>query len=146
MDIVDTATRSRIMASVTGKDTSPELSVRRASHALGYRFRLHRRDLPGKPDLVFPRYKSVIFVHGCFWHMHPGCRKGTIPTSNRDFWTAKLHRNVERDGQNAEVLRDCGWRVLVIWECEARDPVRVRELIARFLSSPGQYVPAVNAR
>ena len=133
MDTVDTKTRSRIMRSVRSKNTYPELAVRRAAHAMGYRFRLHRRDLPGQPDLVFPRHKSVIFINGCFWHAHKGCPKGTVPATNREFWMTKLERNSERDRKNQEALADIGWRVLVIWECETRDPRKIRDLIRGFL-------------
>lgn len=121
MDIVDPATRSRMMSSIRGKDTRPELVVRRLAHALGYRFRLHRRDLPGRPDLVFPGRRKVVLVHGCYWHRHEGCRFATIPSSNRDFWLAKFARNVERDADVLERLLGQGWDPLVVWECETRD-------------------------
>src|SRR5687768_16771374 len=97
MDVVDRATRSRMMAAISGRNTVPELSVRRALHAAGLRFRLHRRDLPGSPDLVLARFKAVVFVHGCFWHRHRGCRFATTPRSNASFWSQKFEANVERD-------------------------------------------------
>lgn len=121
MDIVEPATRSRMMSGIRSKDTGPELVVRRMAHALGYRFRLHRRDLPGRPDLVFPGRRKVVFVHGCYWHRHPGCRFATTPSSNRDFWLAKFARNVERDAEVLERLCGQGWDPLVVWECETRD-------------------------
>lgn len=121
MDIVDPATRSRMMSAVRGRDTLPELIVRRMAHALGYRFRLYRRDLPGRPDLVFPARRKIVFVHGCYWHRHEGCRFATTPSSNRDFWEAKFTRNVARDAEVLDRLRAQGWDPLVVWECETRD-------------------------
>lgn len=106
------------MQSVSSKDTGPELIVRSAAHRLGLRFRLHRKDLPGKPDLVFPRYRIALFVHGCFWHRHKGCRKASMPKSNRAFWSLKFDRNISRDRKNVLDLRRLGWRVVVIWQCE----------------------------
>ena len=105
------------MARVGRADTGPELAVRRLLHGLGYRFRLHRRDLPGTPDLVLPRYGAVVFVHGCFWHGHE-CRRGRPPASNQDYWVPKLARNVERDSEVRRALEGMGWRVLTVWECE----------------------------
>lgn len=116
-DIVDKATRSRMMSSIKGKDTKPELAVRRLLHAAGFRYRLHRRDLPGKPDLVLPKYNLVIFVHGCFWHQHQGCHYAYTPASNSEKWAAKLEGNRQRDQVQQQQLLDMGWRVLVIWEC-----------------------------
>lgn len=118
MDIVDKKTRSRMMGLIRGKDTKPELRVRRLAHALGYRFRLHCKKLPGTPDLVFPGRKAVILVHGCFWHRHPGCSSCTNPGSNVEFWADKFVRNIERDQLVCRELRAKGWRVLVVWECE----------------------------
>jgi DNA mismatch endonuclease (patch repair protein) len=108
------------MRAVRSKDTRPELGVRRLLHRLGYRFRLHRRDLPGSPDLTFPKYRTVIFVHGCFWHQHPGCRKALPPKSRVAFWQAKFDRNVARDRAYQARLQEAGWRVEIIWECETR--------------------------
>ncbi|MEO1039651.1 MAG: DNA mismatch endonuclease Vsr [Pseudomonadota bacterium] len=127
--------RSRLMSRVRSKDTSPELRVRRIAHALGYRFRLHRRDLPGKPDLVFPRLKKTVFVHGCFWHRHPGCRKATMPKSRTEFWQEKFDRNVARDERALEELKVLGWRVLVIWECETKSDDALRQRLAEFLAA-----------
>ena len=127
-DIVDKATRSRMMAGIRGRDTKPELRVRHFLHRRGLRFRLHRADLPGRPDLVFPKYRTVVFVHGCFWHQHPGCRYAYMPRANRKFWQAKLGGNAERDRRQAEELRRSGWRVLTVWECEVADPITLRGL------------------
>lgn len=122
------------MSRIRGKDTRPELRVRSALHRLGYRFRLNRRDLPGKPDIVLPRYQTVIFVHGCFWHRHPGCRFAYTPKSRVEFWQAKFQRNVERHREVEEELTTLGWRVLVIWECETDSDTglfdRLTELLA----------------
>ncbi|ACL61787.1 very short patch repair endonuclease [Methylobacterium nodulans] len=134
--------RSRLMAAVKGKNTTPELKVRKLAHSLGFRFRLHRRDLPGMPDLVFPTRRKVVFVHGCFWHRHPGCRKASTPSSHGDFWQAKFSRNVDRDARNERQLRDAGWDVLVIWECETRDAAAVAERLTAFLGPPGRAKPA----
>jgi DNA mismatch endonuclease (patch repair protein) len=110
--------RSANMRQIKGKDTSPELVVRRAVHKLGFRYRIHRRDLPGKPDLVFGPRRKVIFVHGCFWHQRAGCRAGRKPQDNRGYWMPKLSRNVERDAKHIAELEASGWKVLVLWECE----------------------------
>lgn len=120
------------MRAVGRKDTRPEMIVRRLAHSLGYRFRLHRRDLPGKPDLVFAGRRKVIFVHGCFWHGH-GCRRGARPGTNVEFWNAKLAKNVERDRVQVEALREVGWEPLVIWECETKDAKRLAGELRRFL-------------
>ncbi|NVZ36143.1 DNA mismatch endonuclease Vsr [Pseudomonas sp. A4002] len=117
IDIVDGVTRSRMMAGILGRNTKPELIVRRYLHACGYRYRLHRKDLPGKPDLVFSKYKLVIFVHGCFWHRHANCVYATSPGSRRDFWEEKLNGNVSRDQKQISLLNAKGWRVVVVWEC-----------------------------
>lgn len=114
-------TRSEIMQSVRIRDTGPELAVRQLLHHLGLRFRLHRKDLPGTPDVVLPKYRTVLFIHGCFWHRHPECRFSTSPKSNEAFWEAKFAANVERDARKARELDALGWRVLVVWGCETRD-------------------------
>lgn len=119
-DIVDPSTRSKIMASICGKNTKPELRVRRGLHQLGMRFRLHRRDLPGCPDLVFPKHRAVLFVHGCFWHRHNSCRLAYTPSSNSEKWGEKFTANVERDRAQVTRLMEDGWRVFVIWECATR--------------------------
>ena len=117
--------RSEIMSRIRGRDTAPEIVVRKIIHALGFRFRLQRRDLPGTPDVVLPRHRTAIFVHGCFWHRHPGCSRATTPKTNGDFWHAKFDRNVERDRAAVQALQAVGWRVEVVWECETRDRSRL---------------------
>lgn len=125
--------RSRIMRAVKGADTTPELAVRRLVHGMGFRFRLHRKDLPGKPDLTFPRLRKVIFVHGCFWHGHDCARGARVPVQNRDYWTRKVARNVERDRDAQAALQRLGWKSLVVWECEIKDQDRLRRALRRFL-------------
>ncbi|MGH1448805.1 MAG: very short patch repair endonuclease [Pseudomonadaceae bacterium] len=120
MDIVDQPTRSRMMAGIKGKDTKPEMAVRRYLHACGYRFRLHRKDLPGKPDIVLAKLKTCIFVHGCFWHRHIGCRYATTPKTRQNFWSEKFRATVARDLRAVQALEDAGWRVLIVWECEIK--------------------------
>jgi DNA mismatch endonuclease (patch repair protein) len=120
-DRIDAERRSANMRRIGQKDTAPEIAVRRAAHSLGLRFRLHRRDLPGRPDLVLPRYKMAVFVHGCFWHRHPECSNCTMPKTRVEFWRDKFAANVERDQRVSENLRKLGWRVEVIWECETLD-------------------------
>lgn len=119
-DVVSPAVRSRMMSGIKGRNTLPEVRVRQLLHRLGYRFRLHRKDLPGSPDLVLPKHKLAVFVHGCFWHMHAGCRFSKVPQTRADFWLAKLDSNRERDRTAILALREQGWRVLVIWECLLR--------------------------
>jgi DNA mismatch endonuclease (patch repair protein) len=121
------------MARIRGRDTGPEMVVRRLAHGLGYRYRLHGAKLPGKPDLVFPSRRKVIFVHGCFWHRHPGCRRATTPTSNREFWQSKLQRNVERDAAQVAALEARGWSTLTIWQCETRESTLLEWMIRSFL-------------
>lgn len=121
VDVVDPATRSRMMSGIRGKNTKPEILVRKFLHARGLRFRLHVKDLPGKPDLVFPKHRTVVFVHGCFWHHHAGCKYATTPSNRADFWKNKLSENVVRDQYQVAALNGLGWRVLVVWECELRD-------------------------
>ncbi|MCY0148828.1 DNA mismatch endonuclease Vsr [Hoeflea sp. G2-23] len=116
-DVFTKAKRSDIMSRIAGKNTKPELSVRSALHCAGYRFRLHRKDLPGKPDLILPKHRVAVFVHGCFWHGHC-CKRGKRPTTNEAFWTEKLDRNLKRDETNVEALEKLGWTVWIIWECE----------------------------
>jgi DNA mismatch endonuclease, patch repair protein len=135
-DSLSPSRRSRNMAAIRSSGMKPELIVRSLAHRLGYRFRLHAKDLPGKPDLVFRPRKKVIFVHGCFWHQHQkaSCKDGRAPKSNLGYWAPKLARNVNRDARNAEVLKALGWRALVIWECEAlKPPPALGRRIARFL-------------
>ena len=127
--------RSANMARIRSKDTKPEVAVRQLAHALGYRFRLHRKDLPGKPDLVFPSRKAVIFVHGCFWHQHElaACLDGRRPKSNNSYWEAKLDRNIARDSLAQAELTKSGWRALVVWECETKNKERLQETLMAFL-------------
>jgi|SRR5215218_3078618 len=138
-DVVDPATRSRMMAGIQGKNTAPEIIVRRGLHARGFRFRLHDRTLPGRPDLVFPKYRAVIEVNGCFWHGH-GCHLFKWPSSRKEFWSNKILSNVARDERNMNSLQQSGWRVLVIWECAIKGPMRhtsdaVVEAAAKWLIS-----------
>lgn len=120
MDIFDSETRSRVMASVRQRDTGPELALRSALHRMGLRFRVCRRDLPGQPDIVFPRQRLAVQVRGCFWHHHDGCRAGRMPASRVDYWRPKLEGNVRRDAEKDAALVALGWRLLVVWECELR--------------------------
>ncbi len=120
MDKITKEKRSWNMSRVRSKNTKPELLVRSSLHKMGYRFRLHVKRLPGNPDVVLPKYKAVIFVHGCFWHQHTGCKKATHPKQNLDFWKEKLARNIERDKQVDKELKHLGWNVLTIWECEIK--------------------------
>ena len=120
-DVHDKATRSRNMSAIKGKDTKPEVWLRKELFSRGFRYRLHRKDLPGKPDIVLPRFKTVIFVNGCFWHGHEGCRYFKIPSSNTDFWREKLERNKARDQKNYGRLRSEGWRVVTVWECQIKE-------------------------
>ena len=132
MDTRTPEKRSAIMAAVRSKDTGPEVTVRRLAFRLGYRFRLHGAQLPGRPDLVFPSRRRVIFVHGCFWHGH-GCVKGRLPKSRLGYWSPKIDANRQRDARNLRDLRVTGWRILVIWQCELRDPSRLSRKVSRFL-------------
>jgi len=134
-DVVDSATRSRMMSGIRGKDTAPELGVRKFIHSKGYRFKLHRKDLPGSPDLTLNKYRLVIFVHGCFWHRHPGCFYATSPATRRDFWQNKLTRNAQRDEEQRLLLADLGWRVLVVWECGIKHDADRMEEIVDFIKS-----------
>lgn len=124
VDVVSPEVRSRMMASIRNRDTKPEMTVRRFLHAQGYRYKLHDRSLPGSPDLVLPKFKLAIFVHGCFFHRHGGCRFATMPSQNREKWITKFGQNVERDARNVELLRATGWRIFVIWECGLRSEQR----------------------
>lgn len=141
-DIVDKQTRSRMMAGIGGKDTKPELVLRRALHARGFRFRLHSRNVYGRPDLVMPKYRAVVFVHGCFWHRHEGCRYTTNPSTRQEFWQAKFEANVVRDGSVRMRLLDDGWRVATVWECALRKSdqaaVSIEFLLTWLASDEGQ--------
>lgn len=124
--------RSENMRAIRGRDTLPEIAVRSLVHRLGFRFRLHRQDLPGKPDLVFPARRKVIFVHGCFWHSH-SCKTGLVPKTNQDFWLPKLRRNKTRDVETLRALEKLGWEALVIWQCELKDRNSVEKRVRLFL-------------
>ena len=121
--------RSALMRKVRSKDTTPEMRVRRALHAKGFRYRLHHSDLPGKPDLVLSRYRTCIFVHGCFWHGHESCRKSSVPKTNTDFWVKKISRNQDRDRKVQTLLEDIGWRVVTVWECQTEKSEILEKLI-----------------
>ena len=135
VDTVPAHVRSRIMAQVKSKDTKPEMAVRRLLHGLGYRYRLHRKDLPGRPDLTFPSRRKVVFVNGCFWHSHANCAKVRMPSSNTEFWLAKLKRNSERDELNLSLLKESGWTPMTIWECELVDLDAVATSLVAFLEN-----------
>ncbi len=132
-DIVDPATRSRMMAGIRNRDTAPERVVRQELYRLGICYRLHNGKLPGRPDIVISQIRTVIFVHGCFWHRHPGCRMAYTPKSNVEFWLTKLEGNARRDTENQARLAELGWRVIVIWECEIRNRAILRERLAKLL-------------
>jgi len=136
MDVVDVATRSRMMSGIRGKNTRPELVVRSLLHAEGFRFRLHRKDLPGSPDIVLSKFRTVILVHGCFWHLHSGCRLAKLPASNAEFWSQKLENNRARDLRKTDELLASGWRVLVVWECATR----LRELRATLQAELSDWI------
>jgi DNA mismatch endonuclease (patch repair protein) len=127
-DVVDKKTRSRMMSGIRGRNTKPELAVRKALFAAGFRYRLHTNTLPGRPDIVLPKFRCAVFVHGCFWHRHKGCKFAYSPKSNRAFWSEKFSSNVRRDKVVRTALRKAGWRVFVVWECEQADK-RVKRLI-----------------
>lgn len=136
----DKATRSRTMSKIRSRDTKPELTVRSMLHKAGYRFRLHRKDLPGCPDIVLSKYQTVIFVHGCFWHQHKACAGGHIPKSRKGYWKPKLARNVERDRKHQRNLRRLGWHVITLWECQIKKhPDRTFQRASRFLLSKKHY-------
>lgn len=136
-DTLTAEQRRHCMASVRQKDTKPEILARKALHRMGYRFRLHRRDLPGNPDIVLPKYKSVVFVHGCFWHGHPGCPRAKRPATNKKFWNEKIEKNITRDREAQAALEDLGWRVAVIWSCEVKDGETLESRLANFLTTDG---------
>lgn len=133
MDRVSPDVRSRNMSRIRGKDTKPEIQVRRILHSLGYRFRLHAPSLPGKPDIAFSRRRKVVFVHGCFWHQHPGCPRAATPASRTDFWRQKFDTNCERDRCVESALVAQGWEVFVVWECETRRSDELRQRLMEFL-------------
>ena len=133
VDTVSPEVRSRIMAQVKSKGMKPEMRVRRLLHGLGYRYRLHRKDLPGRPDIVFSSRRKVVFVNGCFWHKHSGCPRVRIPATNRDYWQAKLERNRTRDERNIALLEESGWATITVWECQLIDIESVTERLTDFL-------------
>ncbi len=134
MDTLTKERRSWNMSRIRGSNTSPELAVRSLLHRMGYRFRLHRRDLPGKPDIVLPKYKTVIFVHGCFWHRHRGCRFAYTPKSRIEFWEAKFAENLDRDRRARRELLKQGWRVVIVWECWTKDSSMFGDCLSKLLS------------
>ena len=138
MDTVDKATRSKIMSRVGQKSTGPEMKLRKSLHKIGLRYRLHDKSLPGTPDIVFPRFKAVLFVHGCFWHRH-GCRATTTPRTNIDFWRKKFDENIARDRRHIEALQHAGWRVAVVWECSLKgktaEPDKIAKIVREWLMS-----------
>lgn len=144
MDNTDAATRSAVMSRIRSRDTAPELAVRRAIHSAGLRYRLHRKGLPGRPDLIFPGRRLALFVHGCFWHQH-GCRLSHAPASRLDYWGPKLRRNKERDAENADSLTAAGWTVMCVWECETRSADVLAELVNSILAAPAAVPPKRDA-
>lgn len=134
MDVFSPLKRSDIMSRIKGKDTKPELELRSCLHRLGFRFRIRRKDLPGKPDIVLPKYKTIIFVHGCFWHRHSGCKYAYTPKSNVEFWTNKLEGNITRDQIIQKKLESQGWRVLIVWECSVKTLIENTTLLREMLT------------
>ena len=142
MDLISQERRSWNMSRIRGKDTIPECLVRSLLHRMGYRFRLHRRDLPGRPDIVLPGRRTVVLVHGCYWHRHCGCRLAYTPKSNQAFWLAKFHENVNRDKRQYEQLRALGWHVITVWECETKTPSVLAQRLG--LEIPPHFNAATN--
>lgn len=137
MDKLDARRRSDNMRRIRSKNTKPEVMLRSLLHKQGYRFRIHRRDLPGNPDIVFPSRRKAIFVHGCFWHQHPGCREGRLPGTRQEYWRPKLDKNTVRDASSILALRKLGWEVAVVWECELESATTVLRKVQDFLSGKG---------
>jgi len=132
--------RREIMRRVHSTDTSAERTIRSLLHAMGFRFRLHRNDLPGKPDVVLPKYRSVVFVHGCFWHRHPACSRASTPAENREYWLPKFERTIRRDQRTTSELRERGWNVVIVWECELKDADALRRrLFSEIADEPSIY-------
>jgi DNA mismatch endonuclease (patch repair protein) len=141
-DIVDSKTRSRIMSAIGGKNTKPEVALRRFLHRQGFRFRLHKKNLPGRPDLVLAKYRAAVFVHGCFWHRHMNCSNAVLPMTNQEFWLTKLTANQRRDIEHVAALQARGWRVAIFWECAARKgraDERSLKAIARWITQKSSY-------
>lgn len=134
-DIFSSEKRKWIMSRIKDRDTRAEMVVRSSLFSMGYRFRLHRKDLPGHPDIVLPRHEKVIFVHGCFWHGHQGCTRSKRPSSNVDFWNKKLDQNQERDTRFYEALKRLGWHILIVWECETKNPQMLQSKLKGFLEN-----------
>ena len=134
MDIKTPEERSKNMAAIKSKDTKPEEYVRKSLFAAGFRYRKNDKRYPGKPDIVLPRYKTVVFIHGCFWHQHPGCKESHIPQSKSEYWATKLNRNIERDAFQQELLKNAGWRVLIVWECELKTKEARKERIKKLIA------------
>ncbi len=133
-DVFTVAKRSWVMSRIRGENTGPERAVRSFLHGLGFRFRLHVRNLPGRPDIVLPRHKTVVMINGCFWHHHCGCRNAVWPRNRAEFWRAKIEGTIERDRANRRALRKVGWSVITIWECQAENPVRLRRRLDSLIS------------
>ena len=131
MDHLTPEKRSWNMSRIKSKNTTPEMYMRSALHHAGYRFRLHVKTLPGKPDIVLPKYKTVIFIHGCFWHRHKGCRRATMPSTNKEYWTKKFQQTIERDKKEQRVLKNLNWQVIVIWECELNNKDTLDDIIMK---------------
>jgi DNA mismatch endonuclease (patch repair protein) len=145
MDHLSSSERSRQMALMKSKNTAPELAVRKIVYGMGFRYRLHEKGLPGKPDIVFKGRKKVIFVHGCFWHRHEGCRRASNPKSNLDYWSAKFNRNTTRDRANLQALHDAGWETLIVWECELKSVDALATKLRAFISSPNHPLSSVGS-
>lgn len=142
-DVVSKETRSRMMEGIRAKDTKPEMTLRRALHARGLRYRLHAKDVTGKPDMIFPKFRAAVFVHGCFWHRHAGCRYATTPATRADFWQQKFAANMRRDETVRESLAAGGWRVAIVWECALRKPnmvPTVTDLVVNWLESRDSFL------
>ena len=140
MDVFTREKRSQIMSRVSGSNTKPEIAVRSLLHNMGYRFRLHRKDLPGKPDVTLPKHKKVIFVHGCFWHGHAGCPRSKRPTTNQEFWREKLDKNSERDKAAINALKQLGWEITTVWTCEVNDTNKLKIKLLSFLESSEENI------
>ncbi|HWR03291.1 MAG TPA: DNA mismatch endonuclease Vsr [Humidesulfovibrio sp.] len=141
MDKLDKKTRSRLMSRIRSKHTGLEKAVRSLLHRLGYRFRLHRKGLPGTPDIVLPKYRAVILAHGCFWHRHPGCSLAPTPASNVDYWLSKFARNIERDALQVFELEQAGWKVIVVWQCELKNMPGLTARLDQELRGGGHALP-----
>ncbi|WP_462271053.1 very short patch repair endonuclease [Desulfobacter sp.] len=135
MDVFSKGKRSQIMSHISGKDTKPEILVRSLLHRMGYRFRLHKKNMPGKPDIVLPKYKKVIFVHGCFWHGHENCPRSKRPSTNVEFWNKKIDANIERDKKIIKSLEYLGWKTLIIWTCEIKNEDALKHKLISFMET-----------